>query len=336
MTSLQTQRNSSFDIIKCIAAFLVVCIHYLPKSNMLDAYLNAICRVAVPLFFIISGYYYDKIKSSNRLKSYIVKIVKLTILTSLFYFIVYAIKHTLEGNLVEWLLMTFSIKNMFYWLIFNAYPISYHIWYLYALLYAILVNVFADKLRANTYLLHISLILLFLHLVLNLECHSIYLRNWLFMGFPFLSLGRYLNHYEDKIIRLSITNRKIYAIIIISLILLFVEILCLKKINVTYRDLYFSVIPCVIAIAVLAIKNHYYVSDSFVSRIGKYNSSDIYIYHMFIGSVLLSFFNMNQVPIQYFLPLTVFVVTIIFSLGLNLIKQHVSISNKNYKLTGRI
>ena len=140
MTSLQTQRNSSFDIIKCVAAFLVVCIHYLPKCNMMDAYVNALCRTAVPLFFIISGYYYDRIKSAYKLKLYIIKIVKLTTFASLLYFIVCAIKPILEGNITEWLYITFSPQKLFYWLILNAYPISDHLWYLYALIYAIVAT----------------------------------------------------------------------------------------------------------------------------------------------------------------------------------------------------
>lgn len=51
------QRNISIDIVKTIATLLVICIHTGYPSAIGD-YVVAFCRVSVPLFLIISGYYY--------------------------------------------------------------------------------------------------------------------------------------------------------------------------------------------------------------------------------------------------------------------------------------
>lgn len=320
MTSLQTQRNSSIDIIKCIAAFLVVCIHYLPKSNMVDAYINAICRVAVPLFFIISGYYYDNLKRSNKLKLHIIKIIKITLWASLLYLIASVAKHMYKDDLLEWLLTTFSLKNLSHWLIFNDCPISIHLWYLYALIYALVANVIVDNLKIGKGLIYISMALLCLHLVLNIGYPCVYLRNWLLLGLPFIVIGRYLYRNEQKIRHWHITNRYIFVGIMISMILLFIEVFLLRKIGAIYKDIYLSIVICVLLIMVLAIRNPFWGRNTIVSYIGRLYSSDIYLYHMIIGGVLLSLVRIDLGIVKYIFPVIVFFITLVFILSLSSVK----------------
>lgn len=63
------QRNFSIDILKSIAALLVICIHTGYPSVFKD-YIIAFCRIAVPLFLLISGYYYQLV--IDRKKYYLI------------------------------------------------------------------------------------------------------------------------------------------------------------------------------------------------------------------------------------------------------------------------
>ncbi len=53
---MEKKRNSCMDVMKAVAAFMVVMIHVHPDT-MIYSGLVSICRVAVPFFFMISGYY---------------------------------------------------------------------------------------------------------------------------------------------------------------------------------------------------------------------------------------------------------------------------------------
>ncbi len=86
-------RKNSLDILKCIASFMVVYLHY-GFNNIIGNYINMICQIAVPIFFIISGYFlYNKNKSSivNSIKG----LLSLLIFSDLFYMIVEISKNLL-------------------------------------------------------------------------------------------------------------------------------------------------------------------------------------------------------------------------------------------------
>lgn len=59
------QREIGLDILRGIAAFLVVCIHF-PLEVRGGNYLDGLARVAVPLFFVFSGYFYQNTVKRNR------------------------------------------------------------------------------------------------------------------------------------------------------------------------------------------------------------------------------------------------------------------------------
>lgn len=51
-----TKRNNGIDILRFLCAFFVVCIHA-PFLGIAGSYIKAIDRIAVPVFFICSGYF---------------------------------------------------------------------------------------------------------------------------------------------------------------------------------------------------------------------------------------------------------------------------------------
>lgn len=58
MDKVLVNRRKGIDILKCLCAFLVVCIHA-PFPGIIGEYFIALARIAVPTFFMISGYFFE-------------------------------------------------------------------------------------------------------------------------------------------------------------------------------------------------------------------------------------------------------------------------------------
>lgn len=69
------RRAGYVDILKALCAFLVVCIHA-PFPGIVGDYFTALSRVAVPIFFMITGYYYAYTVKQNKSINQIIKIFK--------------------------------------------------------------------------------------------------------------------------------------------------------------------------------------------------------------------------------------------------------------------
>ena len=54
--NMKKQRNYSLDLLKFISSFLIVCIHF-KISGETGKLITIIGRFAVPVFFMVSGYY---------------------------------------------------------------------------------------------------------------------------------------------------------------------------------------------------------------------------------------------------------------------------------------
>lgn len=66
-------RADNIDILKAICTFLIVYIHE-PFPGKEGAYFTALARIAVPIFFMITGYFYSDVvaqhKENDKLRRY--------------------------------------------------------------------------------------------------------------------------------------------------------------------------------------------------------------------------------------------------------------------------
>jgi len=164
-------RKSSLDILKFIAAYLVVFIHSDAKNSISDIFLG-ICRIAVPIFFMISGYFlYDKNKEKIIIS--IKKILKLLIFADILYLLFEIFKNLLIGqSIVEIFKSLFSIN----FVIFNMGSIGSHIWYIRAIIYIYILYIIIKKLKKDQLLLPLICIIYILntflikyHHIINIE-----------------------------------------------------------------------------------------------------------------------------------------------------------------------
>ena len=136
-------RNYSIDVLKFICAALVVFLH--TKWAFQWEFLP-VTRCAVPCFFIISGYLlFDKESNSinpKRLKRVLIRVGKISLWATLLFVVwkelLYAIAH-------EWHFWLPSIKHIAAWVFLNDNPFGFHLWYLFAYLYVLLLLVVVNK-----------------------------------------------------------------------------------------------------------------------------------------------------------------------------------------------
>ena len=76
----EQNRADNIDILKAICAFLIVCIHA-PFPGVIGEYFKALTRIAVPVFFMITGYFYFDVEEKHGEIRQIKKIFNLVLET---------------------------------------------------------------------------------------------------------------------------------------------------------------------------------------------------------------------------------------------------------------
>lgn len=121
---------NSLYVAKCIAAFLVVCCH--ASMGPIDDFIAPISMAAVPLFFLISGYflYSESVERSyERARRALSHVLPLVLVVNLVYYLWLL---PLNGNVVN------STAKLWQ-LLWQGGLLSGHLWYLTALLQGLLV-----------------------------------------------------------------------------------------------------------------------------------------------------------------------------------------------------
>lgn len=266
---MQRKSYYALDIAKFISAFLVICIHTGPLEDISkDAnfvLVQIIARIAVPLFFIISGFlFFSKIEmdrewndyeNKRRLKHYVGRLLKIYVIWSILYLPFNYILMSNAGGISATSLLGY-VRDFFFT---GSY---YHLWFLPALMFSVfVVYILLSKFSMRTTLV-ISVILYALGMAGNIypqlienipyvsKVFDAYIktfattRNGLFFGVLFIALGAYFAKQRMLVARHSSLS---FVAFLGSLVLLFVEAYVLKE-NGFMHDLvsmYAMLIPTV-------------------------------------------------------------------------------------------
>jgi len=188
-------RNLSIDVLKIILAFFVVFLHmnFLKETYPILSYIlvNGLFRIAVPVFLVITGFYFFHIDSAKKLKKWLFRT-----------FLLYAI----------WMLIYVS-----YWkdndeILLTIVFGYHHLWYLIGTFFSGFLLYFLRNQSSRLLLTLAIFLFLFGYVVqvsgnlhyLNTESDSLlndYLlyRNFLFVCFPFLTIGFLINKHQIDI-----------------------------------------------------------------------------------------------------------------------------------------
>ena len=131
------QINISLNVIKCIAILAVICLHCdLYSEGTIGIMIISVSRFAVPVFFLISGFYsyyesrdYSEYKYKNRL----IKILKLIIVANALFFIYKFIVYGAKA------IPAIDLNSLINYFVFNVSPFAGHLWFLQALLYCYII-----------------------------------------------------------------------------------------------------------------------------------------------------------------------------------------------------
>lgn len=275
-------RNIRIDYLRIILSILVITIHSQPlfSEDSLIGYLisNGVARIAVPCFFIISGYFLSpKINDKAAIRKYLTHILTVYVVWSCIYLPIYY--HTIEPRS----LITFALMGY------------YHLWYLPALIVGVLLLAILKKcLHSDNLLLTIGFILFLAGY--TMESIGFPYRsfcNGIFFGYPFIVLGYYL---RDRNIEKIQNKQYAYIILVVALAALFIESYLGFEANI-YRNFFISLyLVCPALFICVAQKSKYVETTDYVAKM----ASGIYYVHIFALTVILPLsdtFNIYKLPL---------------------------------------
>lgn len=271
-----------------------------------------ICRVAVPVFFIITGYFFGyeidkdkKIKIRNKM----VRIAKL----SLFAFGLYLIFSFLTCILkpekfIDYLEVTYWTEMI----IFGNVP-AVHLWYLIALLQSLGFIYICCNFKKTKWLYWLIPIGLLLNLLFgsynfiipdDIFSNNLLLsRNALTVGMPCILIGMLIRRVEPNLP----SQRRIVVITITGLIGLYIETIILEKVfPPKMGDIILLTIPVATTVFIYFLRLDLSKSSSYrIASWGRAYSLDIYIWHVLIGAIVYfilkaiepKFFNLVLLPV---------------------------------------
>ena len=327
------QSGKRFDLLKFILAFFVVGIHAMPVTFCLRPFF----RIAVPLFFMMSSYFFFLKQSrlmSNKEKtkslvSYINRVISLYLFWTILLlpFIIY--HH--EWYHLNGVTILKIIKSIF---ISGTFPAS---WYLTSLIISISSVWLLSKKTNNNVLLSLGIIAYIIccltsnyfsfyedlpYSVLIYKSYSFVLGkpcNSFLSALLFVVIGKMLAEKD-----IHVLNKKLLFMFVFSILILFIEVSIVEKFGlnksaVDYSDdSYFSLVPLCTSLFMLIGQN---VLPLNISTIFLRNSSTIiYCCHFTIIIFLCDYLNLFSKG--YSLYLIVFVISLSISFILFVAEKH--------------
>ena len=209
MAAATGERYSGLDILKSICAFLIVSIHA-PFPGEAGMYFMSLTRMAVPVFFMITGFFYDGVRRRGRVNAQIMKVFRLFLSANILYFGWGLANAAADGRVGAFVSENFGFRKLLRFVFLNEALFSSHLWYLGALLYVLVIKAALDKwfpqtsdkiLYALTPVLLLGDLLLgkYSMVVFGRAFPHVLVRNFLFVGVPYFSIGCYLYEKRDRI-----------------------------------------------------------------------------------------------------------------------------------------
>ena len=319
-------RLYNIDALKLVCAVLVVFLH---DATPYQEYILPLTRCAVPCFLIISGYLIfteDKLKLESTLRRGVVKMFHIFVWSTLLFAavkVLQAFRHDDFGFL--------NFKALVNFVFFNENPFGFHLWYIGAYLYTLVIVLFLTKKNLLNHAYWIVPVLLLTDLCLgkysivlwHKEFPVIFVRNFVCVGMPYFLIGMLLKHWREKM--LNCKHLQIFAlggVILFSLTSLMENrMLVGLDMNAT-RDHYISSTFLAISLFLLFLSKKQ-AKANILSSLGERDSLYIYIFHplfiMFFSAVDKHLPVFWQDSYLYLSPVIILVATIMFSKTLRIL-----------------
>jgi hypothetical protein len=278
-------KNQCLNVWKAIAAFFVVFIHCSFPSPV-GGMMNGLARFAVPLFFMISGYFcYGK--GMDTVSRRVRRTFQLFLTANGVYFLWKLLALASEKSLtIAAVADLFAPSQLWNWLVWNQSPFMGHLWFLGALLYCYLFYGLLVKhgWEKRLYLLipiclGANLILGEGLAILGRESSFLYVRNFWLTGLPFFLWGHWFAGNREENRYLPGTGA-CFGIVLSGACLSMVEMLVSGG-----AELYLGSILMAGGIFAWAIKHPDFGKGSLAARIGERDSLHIYLWQMILYDI---------------------------------------------------
>lgn len=305
-------RNATMDVMKAIAAFFVVYIHCGSTNSFWEWIGNMLSRFAVPYFFMVTGYFLPSIfNTDGGGKKYIFKIIKLLFISTLVYWTYFLVQTLLDGSASNFF-SAFNKVSFFMWVVHNDVPYGPHLWYFYALLYAIAVLFVFLWLRISPKFMLVVAVMTLCYDVLCEYLGINYIRDY-HIGFPCLILGILVHLNKSRLMEYS----HLFPVLAVVCILLSVlEGVIWKSYCSQSRTLNFYVLSAPLALIFLLsglTKGGEGRLYKLLQYIGQYLSTFIFIMHPLVSFVCKELYQFeNSLSYSLFIYVMTSVLSYIF------------------------
>lgn len=323
----EKKKNYFLNYLKGLACFGVVFFHVKLPHYMLDGVIQAMFRFAIPLFFMVSGYFCDtsdREKLEKRLPGKCRHILGISAIGCVYYFVfqmmiaVFGDSHGSMADVVDRLHQCFNGKALFEWVVFNQDPFINIMWFTFALLYCYLLlwlinhfNWYGKVFRLIPVLIGVHMIMGNILTLFGMAASKLYYRNFLFFGLPFLLLGIWMRRNQEILCR-KFSEKACASGMLAGTLLSVVEWFVFSR-----QELFFGSIIFVLSAFLYALHKPEAKQNSLITTIGDKYSLFVYIVHCSFISVL-DRFAYKLLPegglltiYNYVKPLLIFVIAVI-------------------------
>lgn len=284
---MEKREYNSLYVLKAFAALAVLMVHF---EFWRRQYFAPIYYCAVPIFYVISGFFIYS-KSVNDRKYRIMKSMKKILKIAIFFNIIYF----LLDFFVDGRMPFHSFQDIFRLIVYGD-VIAGHLWFLNSCFWVLLLFLLASNLKkGDTYLLVLSLIFLLVGLserqysfVFDFKkcfTQDFYIPS-LSVSLSMMLLGYSFRKYE-KIIEKFVESRGklINIVLLIAIISLYMEHWALSMTNHFSGGIMMSTFLATPIFFLYCLKYRTYGKGSFLEKLGKNHSGNIY-YWQFVPYIL--------------------------------------------------
>jgi hypothetical protein len=277
------QRNQFLDFLKGIGCIGVVFIH-VKFPGQAGQIISIIAGFAVPIFYMIAGYYSFGC-SESAIKKRIKKILKIFICGYLYFFAWNGLIQLMNGTLSEWIKTNYSIKALFKAIVFCTIDFAVPLWYLIAMIETYILWYFVVKYKKQYIFANLMPLICWFYIVLTSICETndfdwFWKMNFVSRALSWFLVGYCVHENEKKIINKS-RNFLVVIVAIIGCIIALIPTIFNTAINFTCVGIYFLST----SLFVIAIKNADAMIYNPIVYLGDKLSLNIYIFHVLISEV---------------------------------------------------
>ncbi|WP_430410410.1 acyltransferase family protein [Kordia sp.] len=293
-----TSRNILLDILKIVAAILIISVHcgFLFDYNKIAYHVtcNGLFRIPIPFFFTINGFFLYTVFQNDRIKNWIKRVGILYLIWMLIFIYFWSIP-VYENPIKIIPIVLFG---------FN------HLWYLAALfLGGLLVYTFRKFSNTTLLILAVGLYLIG-YTIQTLRNISFFEgtsvidkllnfppthRNFLFFAFPFLSIGYVIRRSN---FHLKTQKKQAIIFLVVSFLLLVAESLTNYHIN-SKASFNMSLSFLLLGPILLITAFSYTINSSINSKVLSSFSIALYLIHPLIIILITSFFKLESTPLTF-------------------------------------